>query len=631
MIWFQNPADWNQLGSVQLDGLWLVPALPLAAFLVLALFGGGIGRRGVAVLGAGSVGLAALVAGSIAVAFLTSMPADGAFTQTLWTWFSVGDLHPAMALHLDRLSLVMMLIITWVGFLILLYSTGYMQDDDGYRRFFVYMDLFVFFMLVLVLAGDLLLLFLGWEGVGLCSYLLIGFWYQDADNGRAARKAFIVTRIGDAAFVAGLLILFTGLGGTDIATLLGQAKAAWPAGSALPVAAALLLLGGAVGKSAQLPLQVWLPDAMAGPTPVSALIHAATMVTAGVYLIARMLPLYELAPAVLTLVGAIGALTLLLSAFAALAQHDIKRILAYSTISQIGYMVMALGVGSVSAALYHLMTHAFFKALLFLAAGAVIQSMNGEHDIRKMGGLWRQRPIAFTGFLAGAASLAALPLVTAGFYSKGMILDAALSAGGTEGRLLWLAGTTGAFLTALYIFRPVFLVFFGPIGIEPTARPGLAMALPILVLSALALGGGLIDVPALLAGFNGPGVQIPATRLVAELIVVGLGLLGVLLAYLAFAARRTSLLPAWLGDWAYTGLGFDWLYHRLILAPYLAIARLVRRDPVDRPFDGLAWTARRGHRLLSATQTGQLRWYASATVLGGVLVVGTVLLLAVTP
>jgi len=621
--------DWIGLGAAAPELLWLVPALPLAAFLLLALAGGRLPRWGIGSLGAGSVGLAALLAFVIAAAFLAEWPPDGAFTQTLWTWFSAGGLAPTVTLHLDRLSLVMVLVITGVGFLILTYAAGYMADDPGYRRFFAYMDLFVFFMLVLVLAGDLLLLFLGWEGVGLCSYLLIGFWYRDPANGRAARKAFIVTRVGDAAFVAGLLILFTGLGSTGIATLLERATTDWPVGSAPAVAAALLLLGGAVGKSAQLPLQVWLPDAMAGPTPVSALIHAATMVTAGVYLIARLLPLYELAPTVLTLVGAIGALTLLLAAFAALAQHDIKRILAYSTISQIGYMIMALGVGAVSAAMYHLVSHAFFKALLFLAAGGIILSFGGEHDIRKMGGIWRRRPVTFAAFLAGAASLAAFPLVTAGFYSKDLIIATTLEAGRMDGRLLWLAGTFGAFLTGIYAFRPLFLVFFGPAKTRLTGAPGWAMVIPMLVLTVLALAGGLIDIPALLGGLDATHARQGAGGLLAELIVVGAGLLGIVLAYIAFATGHSSVLPPWLEQGALAGLGFDRLYDWGLVRPFLALARGIRRDPVDWAFEGLGRAAAWSHRWLSATQTGRLRWYASATALGGVLVVGAMLLLAV--
>jgi NADH-quinone oxidoreductase subunit L len=626
---FDTLFGWIRPGAGVIEWLWLIAALPLAGFLLLAVAGRWLPRWAIGAVGVGSVALAAGLAFITAAAFLTTHAPGTALSQTLWPWLSSGDLHAVMSLRLDRLSTVMMLVITGVGSLILLYAAGYMADDDGYRRFFAYMDLFVFFMLVLVLAGDLLLLFLGWEGVGLCSYLLIGFWYRDPDNGAAARKAFIATRIGDAAFVAGLLVLFTGLGTTDIPELLARAVQQWPAGSVPAVAAALLLLGGAVGKSAQLPLQVWLPDAMAGPTPVSALIHAATMVTAGVYLIARLLPLFELAPAVLALVGAIGALTLLLAAYAALGQNDIKRILAYSTISQIGYMIMALGVGAVSAAMFHLVSHAFFKALLFLAAGGVILSFGGEHDIRRMGGLWRRRPVVFAGFLAGAASLAAVPLVTAGFYSKDLIISTVLAAGGTEGRLLWLAGTLGAFLTGIYSFRPLFMVFFGRTRSDLQDRPGWIMALPMLVLTVLALAGGLIDVPALLGGLDASSAAHESGALAPELIVVAAGLLGILVAYIAFATGRASILPHWLERAAHTGLGFDRLYDLLLVRPFLALTRAIRQDPVDRAFEGLGRAAAWTHRWLSATQTGRLRWYASATTLGGVLVVGAMLLLAV--
>jgi NADH-quinone oxidoreductase subunit L len=327
-----------------LDLLWLIPALPLAGFLVLAL--SPLPKPGVAMVGVGSVGLSALLAAGVALAFLTSPPPGHVFTQTLWTWMGVSGFTPKIELYLDALSLVMMLVITGVGFLIHLYASEYMEEDEGYRRFFAYMNLFVAAMLVLVLAGDLLFLYLGWEGVGLCSYLLIGFWYRDPANGRAARKAFVVTRVGDVAMTIGLFLLFTHLGTLDIQALMARARENWPIGSGLAIAAAALLLGGAVGKSAQLPLQTWLPDAMAGPTPVSALIHAATMVTAGMYLIARTHVLYSLAPTVQTAVAVIGVTTLLLAGFSALVQTDIKRILAYSTISQIAYMFLALGVGS---------------------------------------------------------------------------------------------------------------------------------------------------------------------------------------------------------------------------------------------------------------------------------------------
>ena len=399
-----------------------------------------------------------------------------------------------MAFYLDAVSLLMILVVTWVALLIHIYATAYMEGDEGYSRFFAYMNLFVAAMLILVLADNLLLLYLGWEGVGLCSYLLIGFWYRDPANGRAARKAFLVTRVGDTAMAVGLFLLFHTLGTLDIQEVMQRALAQWPVGSGLAVAAAALLLAGAVGKSAQLPLQTWLPDAMAGPTPVSALIHAATMVTAGVYLIVRLHVLFMLAPGVQTVVAVVGAATLLLAGCSALVQRDIKRVLAYSTISQIGYMFLALGVGAWSAAMFHFMTHAFFKALLFLGAGVVISALHEEHDMFKMGGLRRQLPVTFWTFLIGSASLAAVPLITAGFYSKDMILaDAWGSPAGSF--WLWGAGLVGALLTSLYTFRMVFITFFGRTGQEVSRPPGWAMQFPLLVLAILSLIGGFVEIP----------------------------------------------------------------------------------------------------------------------------------------
>ncbi len=390
----------------------------------------------------------------------------------MWHWLDVGGLSAEIGLRLDPLSLVMMLVITGVGFFIHLFATEFMEGEEGYGRFFAHLNLFVASMLLLVLADDFLALYAGWEGVGLCSYLLIGFWWRDPANGLAARKAFIVTRIGDTAFLIGLLLIASRLGTLEHrGRHAGRHRKAGQLGSSVATLAAFLLLGGAVGKSAQLPLQTWLPDAMAGPTPVSALIHAATMVTAGVYLIARTHALFLLAPAAQLTVGVIGGATLLLAGFSALAQNDIKRILAYSTMSQIGYMFLALGVGAWSAALFHLMTHAFFKALLFLSAGAVTMRLHHEQDIFKMGGLARRLPVAFWSFLIGSAALAALPLVTAGFYSKEAILSGAW-ADGTSGRVLWVAGVVGAFLTGLYIFRAVFIAFFGEEHTHVSGRYG---------------------------------------------------------------------------------------------------------------------------------------------------------------
>ncbi len=402
--------------------LWMVPAFPFLGFLVLVATGSKLHKRLIAFVGAGSVAMSAVVAGLIGFKFIVAPPPGNRFNQTLWNWMDVAGFHPTFGLHLDALSVVMIFVVTFVGFLIHVYSTEYMGEDEGYARFFAYLNLFMSAMLVLVLADNLLMLYLGWEGVGLCSYLLIGFWHKAPENARAAIKAFVVTRIGDTAFAVGLFLIFTNLGTINIQEILEKAPQAWAPGSTLATAAALLLLGGALGKSAQLPLQTWLPDAMAGPTPVSALIHAATMVTAGVYLIARMNALYTLAPVAQTLVAIIGALTLFMAACSALTQTDIKRALAYSTISQVGYMFLALGVGAWSAAIFHFANHAFFKALLFLAAGAIINSVHHEQNMFKMGGLRKQTPFVFWVFLIGASSLASLPLVTSGFYSKDLIL-----------------------------------------------------------------------------------------------------------------------------------------------------------------------------------------------------------------
>ncbi len=509
-----------------------------------------------------------------------------------------------------------------------------MVADPGYARFFCYMNLFVAAMLVLVLADDLLLLYLGWEGVGLCSYLLIGFWYDDPANGRAARKAFIVTRAGDAALLIGLVYLATHLGTLDVAALAARAGTEWAAGGAPATIAAALLLAGAVGKSAQLPLQVWLPDAMAGPTPVSALIHAATMVTAGVYLIARTHALFDLAPAVEGAVAAVGAATLLLAGFAALAQNDIKRILAYSTMSQIGYMFLALGVGAWGAAIFHLMTHAFFKALLFLAAGGLLHALADEHDIRRMGGLALRLPVVFWSFLVGAAALAALPFVTAGFYSKDLILAQALGAP-RGGPVLWAAGALGAVLTALYIFRALFRVFFGPLGTAPTGRIGMLMAAPLATLAVMSVIGGIVPVPSFLAATLGPLPAAETPFAWPALFVGALSVASVAAAWLLFrpgatlpgrlAATRAgaATVAFWQG-----GLGFDWLYERAFLRPVLLFARANRADVIDRLFEGIGSIGRVSHRALAATQTGRMRDYVSGLAAGTALAIAIAVFLA---
>src|ERR1700730_15878445 len=473
--------------------LWLVAAIPFASAALLALFGSSLSRRLVAVLGAGSVGVAALLTLLISASYLASPAAGNAYVQHLWTWMSSGGFQPEIAFYLYPVSLLMLLVVTFVSFLIHLYSVEYMRDDEGYSRFFAYMNLFVASMITLVLANNLLLLYLGWEGVGLCSFLLIGFWYREPANVRAASKAFIVTRFGDTAFAVGLFLLFTRLGTLDIQELMQRASVRWSAGSGVAIAAAALLLGGAVGKSAQLPLQTWLPDAMAGPTPTSALIHAATMVTAGVYLIARTHVLFTLAPPVQFAVAIIGTATMLLATCSALAERDMKRVLAYSTISQIGYMFLALGLGAWSSALFHFMTNAFFKALLFLAAGVVIHAIH-EQDLYRMGGLRSELRLAFWSFVIGGLALAGLPLITAGFFSKDLILWQSW-AGPNGSVLFWIAGMLGATLTSLYTFRMIYLVFYGPQQVHVKAESGLSLRISLIVLCILSVVGGYVNTP----------------------------------------------------------------------------------------------------------------------------------------
>jgi NADH-quinone oxidoreductase subunit L len=625
--------------------VWLLPGFPLLGSLLLILFGPRLQRRVVATIGVGSIAAATVVAGLVTWTFLTHPPAGGGVTVRLWTWMDVEGLRPGIAFYLDALSVLMTLVITFVSTLIHFYSVEYMAGDEGYSRFFAYMNLFVGSMLTLVLADNLLLLYLGWEGVGLCSYLLIGFWYSDPANGRAAQKAFIVTRVGDTAMALGLFLLFHRLGTLDIQALLQAAQQQWPAGSVYATAVGLLLLGGACGKSAQVPLQTWLPDAMAGPTPTSALIHAATMVTAGVYLIARTHTLYELAPAAQHAVAVVGLVTLLMAGCSALTQNDIKRVLAYSTISQIGYMMFALGVGAWAAALFHFMTHAFFKALLFLAAGIVISAMHHEQNIFHMGGLRRELPLAYWAFLIGGSALAGLPLVTAGFYSKGLILWQALASprGGTG---LWAGAVLGVLLTSLYTFRLIFLVFHGELRHRPTHRPGWVMGLPVAVLMVLSVVGGFVNLPPYLG--NRPRLEefletvlpapveghAPFSELGAEVVVSLAFLAGLGLAWWLFVRRRelatalaTSGLGRWLHRWWYTDWGMDWLYDRLFVRPVTAFATGNRSDAVDLIYNGMAAVARAGWEGLSVTENGRLRWYAAAVLAGTILFVAIVALL----
>jgi len=609
------------------DLIWLLPTFPLLGFLSLVLTSGNLPKKVVGAIGAGSIGLSFLAATMIAYQFLGS--GETHLVVEMWTWMAVGNFTPGFSFYLDGLAVVMMLIITGVGFLIHLYSAGFMLDDPSYSRFFAYMNLFVASMLVLVLADNLLLLYLGWEGVGLCSYLLIGFWYEKPENGYAARKAFITTRVGDTSMAIGLFLLFAELGTLNIQEMLHAAETQWGVGSGLAVAASLLLLGGAVGKSAQLPLQTWLPDAMAGPTPISALIHAATMVTAGVYLIARTHVLFELAPNVQLLLAWIGLITLLMAGFTAMTQHDIKRILAYSTISQIGYMFLGLGVGAWSASVFHLMTHAFFKALLFLAAGTIIHSLHHEHNIFKMGGKRKQLPIAFASFMIGSLALAAFPF-TSGYFSKDEILIAALEMEG-PGMILWLGGVLGAFLTGIYSFRLVFVVFFGESKghHKDTEVAGFSMATPLIILMVLALFGGWIQIPVDTVFNHG---EVHEERHISGLlhaIMIAVPLLGIGVSYLFFMSKTFSVeklmanpLATWLHGFWFSGWSMDALYNFLFVRPFVFLARVNKNDLIDAVYALLVEISRVAHVMLARTQTGQLRWYA-LSIGGGVVILIT--------
>jgi len=610
--------------------LLAVPMLPLfsASVLILApLFSVKLSKTVVSVLALGS--MAAAVLCTFILNWQFSATGESSFSYTYANWIQVDTFSISFGLYLDALSKVMISIVTGVGFLIHLYSVGFMDKDRDFQRFFAYLNLFVAAMLILVLADNLLFLFLGWEGVGLCSFLLIGFWHQKTENNLAANKAFIMTRIGDTGMAIGLFLLFFQLGTLNIQELQIRAAQLWPltgstgSGIDMVTISCLLLLAGAVGKSGQLPLQSWLPDAMAGPTPVSALIHAATMVTAGVYLIARNHGLFELSPFAMQSVAAIGAVTLFLAASAALVQHDVKRILAYSTVSQIGYMFLALGAGAWSAAVFHLMTHAFFKALLFLSAGALIYSMHHEHNIFRMGGLARKLPMISGCFLIGCAALASLPLMS-GFFSKELILEKLLE---NDMPFFWSVAIVGAFITAFYSFRLFFVVFLGKPHQEPDERPGKIMLGPLAVLAILAVFGG-IEPGGLNTLFSSessddvyhPGFLITVFTIAVPICAVAFswiqfknGVFGRTLQSRPLAKIHQFLLSGW---------AFDWLYQKVFVDPFIELTRMNRHDLVDSFYAGIVYVSQKLNRLFSWFQNGQLRWYSSSLVIFAVAALG---------
>ena len=490
-----------------LDYVGLIPLFPAIGFLINGFFGKRLGNKVVSVVGPSAIGLSFLTAILIFFELLGKPPAERLFEKTLFNWVVSGSLQTVVGYQIDPLSILMVLVVTGVSFFIHVYSVGYMHGDPGYPRYFTYLNLFVFMMLNLVLANNFLLMFVGWEGVGLCSYLLIGFWYEKDSASNAGKKAFVVNRVGDFGFLLGMFLLFTALGKHGIWTLdfTEVFKNAHLLDPGTVTAITLLFFVGACGKSAQLPLYVWLPDAMEGPTPVSSLIHAATMVTAGVYMVARCNVLYNMAPFSMAVVAVVGVATAIFAASIGFFQNDIKKVLAYSTISQLGYMFVGVGVGAYSAGIFHLMTHAFFKGLLFLGAGSVMHALSGELDMRKMGGLWKKIPITFGTFFIATLAIAGIPGLS-GFFSKDEILWMAFSS--PRGHfLLWFVGAVAAGMTAFYMFRALFMTFFGESRLDEHAKHHLhespkVMTVPLMVLAFLSIVGGYIGVPHVLGGAN---------------------------------------------------------------------------------------------------------------------------------
>ncbi|HET9332525.1 MAG TPA: NADH-quinone oxidoreductase subunit L [Gemmatimonadota bacterium] len=638
--------------------IWLVPAFPLGGVLINGLFGRRLGKGAVGFIGPGVVGAAFVVSLVLFLDLVGRAPEARQLTQTLYSWIAAGDFQANIGFLVDPLSATLMLVVTGVGFLIHVYSVGYMHDEDsaGFARYFTYLNLFTFAMLLLVMADNFLLLFVGWEGVGLCSYLLIGFWFKDRDNATAGKKAFIVNRVGDFGFLLGIFLIFGSFGSVAFADVFPTAASVLAPGGDLAFWICLFLFVGAVGKSAQIPLYVWLPDAMAGPTPVSALIHAATMVTAGVYMVARSHALYDLAPDVLAIVAGIGAATALYAATIGLVQTDIKKVLAYSTISQLGYMFLGVGVAAYAAGIFHLVTHAFFKALLFLGAGSVIHALHGEQDLRRMGGLKPIMPVTYWTMLAATLAIAGIPPL-AGFFSKDEILWRAWDAGHP---VLWALGFVTAGLTALYMFRLFFLTFHGPFRGTAEQRQHAhespaSMTVPLAVLGVLSVIGGWIGIPPAIgellggvpnaieawlapvflsahgeAGHAAEAHAVPPAEYALMAASVAVATLGILAArHLWLARPEVPQRIAARFQVPYTILRnkywVDELYDALVVRPYNALSRFAWRIVDEGLIDGLlvggtAKVVQMQSRAMSGWESGSIPTYVMV-FFGGAIVI----------
>lgn len=615
--------------------LWLVPLLPLLGFVI-----NGLGRNTLSKGLVGFIGSGVVFASFVLSVFLFFQLGSGAEKQinvVLFDWISAGKVHIPLAFLLDPLSSVMLLIITGIGFLIHIYSIGYMHEDAGFGKFFSYLNLFIFFMLILVLGSNYIVMFIGWEGVGLCSYLLIGFWYTNKSYASAAKKAFVMNRIGDLGFLIGVFMLVVNFGSAEFAQIFPQV-AKYASNDAIIVSITILLFIGACGKSAQLPLFTWLPDAMAGPTPVSALIHAATMVTAGIYMIARSSVLFDLAPITQNIIAIVGAATALIAALIALTQTDIKKVLAYSTVSQLGYMFLGLGVGAYTGSFFHVLTHAFFKALLFLGAGSVIHAMHHEQDMRHMGGLRSKLKITFATMMIGTIAIAGLPPFS-GFFSKDEILAHTFE----HSPVLWGVGLLTAFLTSFYMFRMMFLTFSGKYRgthheeSHVHESPGV-MTFPLIVLAILAAVGGLINLPHFAGGnewlahwLAGAGIKPQelgldhGTEIGLMAASVGAAVIALIFAYVKYVKNAEVPVPdegkrSVLAKLSYHKFYLDEIYDTIIRKPLDAFSgffyRIIDKKVIDGLVNGLGWTATEGSKNLRLLQSGNVGFYIFMMVFG---------------
>ena len=614
--------------------VWLVPLIPLIGFIVIGLGRNTFSKGLIGIIGSGVI----LVSFLLSIGIFLELGSDTVKSHTvfLFDWISAGSLNIPLSFLIDPLSSIMLLIITGVGFLIHIYSIGYMHDDEGFGKFFSYLNLFIFFMLLLVLGSNYIVMFIGWEGVGLCSYLLIGFWYTNSSYASAAKKAFVMNRIGDLGFLLGVFLIFTTFGSIEFSKIFPQAANMLPGDGTIALIALLLFIG-ACGKSAQLPLFTWLPDAMAGPTPVSALIHAATMVTAGIYMIARSNILFDLAPVVQHVIAIVGLTTALVGALIALTQTDIKKVLAYSTVSQLGYMFLGLGVGAYDGGFFHVITHAFFKALLFLGAGSVIHAMHHEQDMRQMGGLRKKLPVTFITMLIGTLAIAGLPPFS-GFFSKDEILAHVYE----HNKFMWAIGVFTAFLTAFYMFRMLFLTFFGTYrgthhAEEKVHESPKSMTIPLIVLAFLSALGGFIGIPEVLGGHHWLSQWLSPVIMhhpepgdhSTEFMLMGITIAGVLIsigiAYSRYVKQNhvpvaNESKRSVLANLSYHKFYFDEIYDAIIRKPLDALStffyKVVDTKIVDGIVNGLGWGTSEASKGLRLLQSGNVGFYIFMMVVG---------------